>query len=149
MRLTLYTDFSLRVLIHLALYEDRLCSIGEIANAYSISHNHLMKVVNGLVSGGFIETVRGRSGGLRLARAAKMISVGAVVRHTEEGLHQLADCPECALSPACGLTGVLAQGVEAMLRVFDSYTVEDLLTDKIVMRRLTERKPPLGFDLVD
>ena len=143
MRLTLYTDFSLRVLIHLALYEDRLCSIGEIANAYSISHNHLMKVVNGLVSGGFIETVRGRSGGLRLARA------GAVVRHTEEGLHQMADCPGCALSPACGLTGVLAQGVEAMLRVFDSYTVEDLLTDKIVMRRLTERKPPLGFDLVD
>ncbi|MBB5703931.1 Rrf2 family nitric oxide-sensitive transcriptional repressor [Ochrobactrum daejeonense] len=149
MRLTLYTDFSLRVLIHLAVHEDSLYSIGEIAKTYMISHNHLMKVVNGLVSGGFIETVRGRRGGLRLSHATNTISVGAVVRHSEEGLHQLADCPSCVLSSACGLTGILAKGVEAMLRVFDSYTVEDLLADKAVMHRLAKRKPPLSFGLAE
>lgn len=146
MRLTLYTDFSLRVLIHLALHRERLCSIREISNSYAISHNHLTKVVKGLVDDGFIETIRGRSGGLRLARAPDKITVGQVIRHTEEGL-QLADCPDCVLSPACGLTGVLAKGVEAMLAVFDGYTVEDLLTDKVVLRRLTKQQSPLGFSV--
>lgn len=143
MRLTRYTDYSLRVLIHLALHEDRLCSIGEIARAYDISHNHLMKVVNALGHDGFIETVRGRAGGMRLAREADSISVGEVVRRTEEGF-QLADCSGCALSPACGLSGVLAEGMQAMMAVFDSYTVADLLTDKGTMRRLINRESPLG-----
>lgn len=146
MRLTLYTDFSLRVLIHLALHRERLCSIREISDSYKISHNHLTKVVQGLAQDGLIETIRGRSGGLRLARAPDKITVGQVVRRTEEGL-QLADCPDCVLSPVCGLTGILAQGVEAMLAVFDRYTVEDLLTDKAIMRRLTKRQAPLGFSM--
>ena len=143
MRLTRYTDYSLRVLIHLALHDDRLCSIGEIARTYDISHNHLMKVVNALGHDGFIETVRGRAGGMRLAREADSISVGEVVRRTEEGF-QLADCSGCALSPACGLTGVLAEGMQAMMAVFDSYTIADLLTDKGTMRRLINRESPLG-----
>src|SRR3546814_19212295 len=100
MRLTRYTDYSLRVLIHLALNDDRLCSIGEIARAYDVSHNHLMKVVNALAHDGFVETVRGRMGGMRLARAADTISVGEVVRRTEAGF-QRADCPGCPLTPAC------------------------------------------------
>ncbi|MGE0775162.1 MAG: Rrf2 family transcriptional regulator [Sphingomonadaceae bacterium] len=146
MRLTLYTDYSLRVLIHLALHEERLCSIGEIARTYEISHNHLMKVVVALARGGFVETARGRMGGLRLARDATEISVGEVVRHTEEGL-QLANCSECSLSPACGLTGVLAQGMAAMLNVFDSFTIADLLTDKAAMRRHVARESPLGIGM--
>ena len=146
MRLTRYTDYSLRVLIHLALHDERLCSIGEIARSYDVSHNHLMKVVNALAHAGFVETVRGRTGGMRLARPAAEISVGEVVRHTEEGF-QLADCSGCALSPACGLTGVLAQGMQAMLAVFDSYTIADLLTDPDAMRRLTDRQSPLGIGL--
>jgi Rrf2 family nitric oxide-sensitive transcriptional repressor len=145
-RLTRYTDYSLRVLIHLALNDDRLCSIGEIARTYDVSHNHLMKVVNALARDGFIETVRGRAGGMRLARPAGEISVGAVVRRTEEGF-ELADCSGCALSPACGLTGVLAKGVQAMMAVFDSYTIADLLTDRNVMRRMINRESPLGIGL--
>ncbi len=146
MRLTRYTDYSLRVLIHLALNDERLCSIGEIARTYDVSHNHLMKVVNALAHDGFIETVRGRTGGMRLARPADTITVGEVVRKTEEGF-QLADCSGCALSPACGLTGVLAQGMQAMMAVFDSYKVSDLLADREAMRRLMNRKSPLGIGI--
>lgn len=143
-RFTRYTDYSLRVLIHLALYDDRLCSIGEISRTYELSHNHLMKVVNALARDGFIETIRGRGGGMRLAYRADEIKVGKVIRHTEEGF-DLADCSGCALSPACGLTGVLAKGMQAMMTVFDSYTIADLLTDKDVMRRLINHQSPMGF----
>jgi Rrf2 family nitric oxide-sensitive transcriptional repressor len=146
LRLTRYTDYSLRVLIHLALNADRLCSIGEIARTYDVSHNHLMKVVNALAHDGFIETVRGRAGGMRLARPAEEITVGEVVRRTEEGF-ELADCSGCALSPACGLTGVLAEGMQAMMTVFDSYKISDLLTDRDTMRRLINRQPPLGIGM--
>lgn len=144
MRLTRYTDYSLRVLIHLALHDDRLCSIAEIARTYDISHNHLMKVVNALARDGFVETVRGRSGGMRLARSADDIRVGEVIRRTEEGF-QLADCSGCSLAPACGLTGVLAEAMAAMLSVFDAYTITDLLTDKEAMRRLIAGDAPLGI----
>lgn len=144
MRLTRYTDYSLRVLIHLALHDDRLCSIGEMSRTYDVSHNHLMKVVNALARDGFIQTVRGRAGGMRLARPPEEITVGEVVRRTEEGF-ELADCSGCALSPACGLTSVLAKGMQAMLAVFDSFTIADLLTDKDVMRRLISRESPLGI----
>lgn len=144
MRLTLYTDYALRVLIHLALHDDRLCSISEVSRTYDASHNHLMKVVNSLAHDGFIETVRGRSGGMRLARPAGEITVGEVVRKTEDGFN-LADCSGCVLSPACGLSGVLAEGMAAMMRVFDGYTIADLLADKATMRRLTEGRSPLGI----
>ena len=144
MKLTRYTDYSLRVLIHLALHEDGLCSIGEIARTYDISHNHLMKVVVALGRDGFVETVRGRAGGIRLGRPAATITVGEVVRRTEEGF-ELAECSGCMLSPACGLTGILAQGMAAMLQVFDSYTVADILTDKAMLRRLIAKEPPLGI----
>jgi len=144
MRLTRYTDYSLRVLIHLALHEDGLCSIGEIARTYDISHNHLMKVVVALGRDGFVETVRGRAGGIRLGRPAAAITVGEVVRRTEEGF-ELAECSGCMLSPACGLTGILAQGMAAMLQVFDSFTIADILTDKTMLRRLIAKQPPLGI----
>lgn len=102
-----------------------------------------MKVVNALARDGFVETARGRSGGVRLARPANAISVGEVVRRTEEGF-DLADCSGCALSPACGLTGVLAKGMQAMMAVFDSCTIADLLTDRDAMRRLVNRQTLLG-----
>lgn len=139
MRLTRYTDYSLRVLIHLALYPEQLCSIGEIARTYGISHNHLVKAVHALARNGFVQTVRGRTGGIRLARPAGKISVGEVVRQTEEGF-QMADCSSCTLSPACGLTGVLAQGVTAMLKVYDSHTIADLVKEKGALRRQVSKK---------
>src|SRR3546814_19152185 len=103
-----------------------------------------MKVVNALARDGFIETVRGRSGGMRLARPADRITVGEVVRRTEEGF-ELADCSGCALSPACGLTGVLAEGMQQMMGVFGSSTLADILTDLSVMRRLIDRQTPPGL----
>lgn len=141
MRLTRYTDYALRVLIHLALHDDRLCSIPEIAATYDASHNHLRKVVHGLALDGLIETVRGRGGGMRLARPPEDIRVGEVVRLTEEGF-ELADCSGCSLSPACGLTGVLAEGAAAMLEVFDRYTIADLIAKKMALRRLSIASAP-------
>src|ERR1017187_7338168 len=85
MQLTLFTDYSLRVLVFLDAHPDRLCTISEAAEAYRISGNHLMKVVNRLSSVGYIETVRGKGGGMRLSRAPKMINLGDVVRHGNPG----------------------------------------------------------------
>ena len=146
MRLSEYTDYTLRVLMYCAAHRDRLVTIGELAEHHGLSKNHLMKVVNALAHDGFIETVRGRAGGMRLARPADEITVGEVVRRTEEGF-QLADCSGCALSPACGLTGVLAQGMQAMMAVFDTYRISDLLSDREAMKRLINRQSPLGVGM--
>lgn len=141
MRLTRYSDYSFRVLIHLALEPERLFSISEIAGAHGISQNHLVKVVHALSLNGLVKTVRGRSGGIKLARPAHEISVGEVFRCTEETI-RLADCATCFLSPACGLTGVLAQGMAAMLKVFDSRTIADLVQQGPALRRQIARKAP-------
>jgi Rrf2 family nitric oxide-sensitive transcriptional repressor len=129
MRLTRYTDYSLRVLIYLATHDGKDCSIAKIAKAYGISYNHLMKVVNALANEGFVETTRGRGGGLKLARAPEKIGVGDVVRKTEDGM-DLADCGGCIIASACGLTPVLSKGVSAMLKVFDSYTIADFMNKR-------------------
>jgi len=135
MRLTRYTDYAMRVLIHLAAHSERLCSIAEISRAYDISQNHLMKVVNDLARQGFVASVRGRSGGIRLGRAADEINVGAVVRHTEEGF-DLVDCASCVIAPACGLNGMLNQALGAFMGVLDGYTLADLSTRKADLRAL-------------
>lgn len=135
MRLTRYTDYALRVLMYLGTHADRRCSIAEIADAYGISRNHLMKVVNLLAHDGYVDALRGRTGGLRLGRPPAEIAIGAVVRRTEEGF-DLADCPSCPITPACRLKGVLAAGVTAMLQVFDDYTLADLLRPRREIQRL-------------
>lgn len=126
MRLTRYTDYALRVLTHLAAYPDRLCSIAGIAAAYGISRNHLMKVVNDLARAGYVESVRGRGGGIRLARPASAIRLGEIVRHTEEGF-DLVDCVGCIIAPACGITGMLGEALSAFMAVLDRYTLQDLM----------------------
>lgn len=126
MRLTRYTEYSHRVLIYLATHDDRPCAIAEIAKAYDISYNHLMKVATGLARVGFLDAVRGRGGGLKLRLAPAKINVGEVIRTTEEGF-ALADCTACIIAPACGLTAILNQGAQAMLKVFDRYTIADLV----------------------
>ena len=140
MRLTVYTDYSLRVLMYLGIRPDRLCTIQEIATAYDISRNHLMKVAHQLGLAGYVDTVRGRGGGLRLARPPAQIGIGAVVRACEEDF-RLVECfdPErnrCVITPACRLTAMLAEALDAYLAVLDSYTLADLLRDDTRLRRL-------------
>ena len=129
MRLKSYTDYALRVLMHLAAKPDRLASIGEIARTYRISHNHLMKVVHDLRKEGFLDAVRGRSGGIRLGRPAATISVGEVVRHTEAGF-DLVDCASCVIAPACALTAALHEARKAFMTVLDGYSLADLVEDR-------------------
>jgi len=129
MKLTRYSDYALRVLMHLAAKPDRLASIGEIARTYRISHNHLMKVVHDLRKADYVAATRGRSGGIRLARPAIEITVGEVVRHTEGGF-DLVDCGSCVIAPACALTGALHEALAAFMAVLDSYTLADLVAER-------------------
>lgn len=142
MRLTRYTDYAMRVLLYLGARPERLCSIAEIASAYRISQNHLMKVVNDLARAGYVASVRGRSGGVRLAHDPSQINIGAVVRHTEDGF-DLVDCGSCVIAPACGLTSVLREALAAFLAVLDGYTLADLLAKRADMARLLFGVPPV------
>ena len=126
MRLTRYSDYAMRVMLYLGRQPDRLCSIAEIAKAYGISQNHLMKVTNDLVNAGYLSSVRGRGGGIRLARPAAQINVGAIIRHTEDDF-DLVGCGGCIIAPACGLTSVLDEALAAFLNVLDGYSLADIL----------------------
>ncbi len=135
MRLTLYTDYSLRVLLYLgAMNPEKLATIKEISDAYGISKNHLMKVTHELGKLGYIETIRGRGGGIRLAMKPQDIIIGQVIRQTEEDFY-LVDCfnPEsvgCIISPVCNLKGALNKALQAYLAVLDEYSLGDFLHSK-------------------
>jgi len=128
--LTSYTDYSLRVLIRLALRPDELTTIAEIARVYEISEHHLTKVVHQLGVAGYIDTIRGHGGGLRLARAPQDIAVGAIARRMEPDFGLVA-CfrkgESCAIAPACVLSDVLEEALDAFLKVLDRYTLADLI----------------------
>jgi Rrf2 family nitric oxide-sensitive transcriptional repressor len=125
-KLTRYTDYGLRVLMHLAAQPDRHASIAEMARIHRISHNHLMKVVHDLRKEGFLTSVRGRSGGVRLARSAETITIGEVVRHSEDGFN-LVDCGPCVIAPACSLNGALQEALRAFMDVLDRYSLADVV----------------------
>ncbi|WLR60642.1 Rrf2 family transcriptional regulator [Guptibacillus hwajinpoensis] len=141
MRLTNYTDYSLRMLIYLgSMKEGKLASIQEIANAYKISKNHLMKVAHELGKNGYIETIRGRNGGLRLAHLPEDINVGKVVRSTEEDFN-LVECFDkennsCVISPACRLKHVLHDALSAYFEVLDGYQLSDLIINDEMLVKL-------------
>jgi len=145
MRLTDYTDYALRTLIHLGMHRDRLVTIQEIADAYGISKNHLMKVVNQLGNAGWVETIRGRSGGLRLGKEPDKIVIGKVVRDTEPDF-SMVECFDrernsCALAPACELKNVLKRATLAYLAVLDEVTLADILKNRATL----EKYLPLVF----
>jgi Rrf2 family nitric oxide-sensitive transcriptional repressor len=140
MQLTAYTDYALRVLIYLAVHEERWVTISEMATAYAISKNHLMKIVHQLGQEGFIKTLRGRGGGLRLAHPLVQVHLGEVVRKTEphfhvvECFHPSTNC--CPITPACGLAGALAEARDAFLTVLDRYTLADIIQEKQALAQL-------------
>lgn len=134
MHITRYTDYSLRVLIYLAaLEDDRLATIQEIADSYGISKNHLMKVVHQLNKKQYIETVRGKNGGMRLYRAPSDISIGALVRETEQHL-DIVECfseeGACTITPVCGLKNIFDEALQAFLHVLDKYTLAEIVQSK-------------------
>lgn len=130
MRLTQYTDFSLRVLIYLGLHPDRRCTIQEIAEAYKISRNHLMKVVRQLAAAGFVKSTRGSGGGLTLPRAPEKINLAEVIAEMEPDF-AMVECfrgnNECVITPACHLPPMLARATRAYLDVLRDYTLADVL----------------------
>ncbi len=130
MRLMSFTDFALRMLMYAAAREDRLVTIEEIANLFDISRGHLMKVANALTRAGLMTAVRGRSGGLRLARRPEKIGLGEVIRAIEPDF-ALVECfteeDQCLITRRCRLRGILHEGLDAFNAVLDKYTLADLM----------------------
>lgn len=147
MRLTVYTDYTLRVMIYLALRyrSGEVATIDEMAKAYGISRNHLMKIVNELSQSGFIETTRGRAGGARLARSPDRISLGEVVRMAEKDFavvqcQDVAFEADCAVFQACNLKRGLRRAVDAFMQELDKMTFQDAVSAPSVAASL------LGMD---
>lgn len=144
MRLTNYTDYALRVLIYLAMKkEDELSTIKEIADTYNISKNHLMKIIHELGQLGYIDTIRGRNGGIRLSMKPSEINIGELVLNTEEDFH-LVECfnrekegsNQCIISPACRLKHILHESLLAFIGVLKAYTLADLIENEAELKAL-------------
>lgn len=134
MNLTLHTDYSLRILLYLAEHTDRPVSTREISDAYGISRNHLVRVVQTLQAHSFVKAATGRSGGIKLARDANGINIGEVVRKTEPNFRivECFDVPSntCRILPVCSLRGVLVTALESFFATLDKYTLADLVRMK-------------------
>jgi len=128
-QLTKHTDISLRVLMHLAVFPDQLSTVRDVASRYNISKNHLVKVVHRLAGLGYIHSLKGRNGGIQLAKPADDIVVGQVLRDMEMTL-EVIDCSNCPLNIGCLLKRALNQATKAFVDTLDGYTVADLITNK-------------------
>jgi Rrf2 family nitric oxide-sensitive transcriptional repressor len=141
MRLTVYSDYALRLMMYLGLNDNRLATISEVAGAYDISRAHLVKITHELGQKGLLDTVRGRQGGMRLARNPADISVGEIVRACEPDF-AVVPCLErnagivCVLQPACVLKRALAAAASAFLDVLDGYSLADLIRPSVPLRQL-------------
>lgn len=146
MRLTAYTDYSLRVLTYLGLKQHRLSTIGEISDTYGLSANHLMKIIHNLGKLGYVDTVRGRGGGIRLAGTPQEINLGQLVRQVEPDF-EIVECfdasrrDNCIIAPACRTQWVFEKAMQAFLDVLDSYTLADLLQDSTRLSALLSIVP--------
>lgn len=148
MQLTYYTDYSLRVLMYLAVNSDRMINISEIAQRYGISRNHLVKVVHNLARGGFIKSYRGKGGGIELARNPAKINIGEVARYTE-GPPKPVECFDaernrCVIASACGLAGVLEEACDNFFATLDRYTLADLLKRRPRLAKILAVAPSLN-----
>ena len=142
MRLSAFSDYSLQVLMFLGSHRERLSTILEIAEFYGISENHLMKVVNQLSTMGYVDTVRGKGGGMRLAMEPKKIKLGDVIRNTESDF-ALAECfgdnSVCRIQTACALQTVLSSALAGMFNVLDKHTLEDIIIKPNVFIQFIKR----------
>jgi Rrf2 family protein len=150
MRLTKQTSYALRILIHCALRPDEQVKAANIARAYNITEFNVLKIIPLLVHGGFVKTMRGRRGGLRLARPAKDIRIGDVVRLTEE-THIQADCfgqltETCLIQPAAPINRILGTAIGAFIEVLDRHTLQDLVAARPRSRSAGARRDA-SFDL--
>ncbi|MBI40791.1 MAG: Rrf2 family transcriptional regulator [Leptospiraceae bacterium] len=142
MQLTTFSDYSLRILIHASLKAPDFSTVGEVSSRFGISRNHVMRIVQFLGQQGLLHNVRGKSGGFTLGRPATEISIGQVVRVTEQNL-TIAPCfseesqeGRCRIEPSCRLTGILKEALGAFLMVLDGYTLQDLLQGSRGLRQL-------------
>ncbi|WEY38687.1 Rrf2 family transcriptional regulator [Paraburkholderia sp. SUR17] len=140
MRLTDFTDYSLRVLIYVAVRDDELVTIQEISDTLGIARGHLVKIVHALGRAGYLNTIRGRTGGLRLGRPANRVTVGSVVRTTEPDF-RMVECfdtegNKCVITAACGLRGVLGRALRAYMEELDKYTLADIAAERSTLARL-------------
>ena len=130
MRLTTLTDYAMRLLMYVGQHPDRLCTIAEVAQAHGISEPHLMKITHRLAQHGWLETVRGKNGGMRLGHAPADINLGAVVRDTENDL-ALVECftedSQCALNGQCALAKIIDGALQQFLQHLDGYTLADIM----------------------
>ncbi|UPM55199.1 RrF2 family transcriptional regulator [Gottfriedia acidiceleris] len=138
MRLTTYSDYSLRVLIFLSSEpSEKLVNIKDIAEAYDISKNHLMKIIYNLGKMGYIETIRGRNGGIRLAKLPSEINIGEIIRKTEEDFN-IVECFEhgntCVITPVCSLKHIFNNALEQFLQVLDQYTLDDIVKNNAMLK---------------
>lgn len=151
MQLTHFSNYAMRTLMYCALRPEGLCRVREIADAYHVSEHHLMKVVQVLGQVGVIQTVRGRGGGIRLARSPHDIVVGEVVRATEGRLN-LVECFDdatnaCPIAPTCRFRRALERALEAFFLVLDGYTLADMVAAPAPLMQLLhiEAPPPAAI----
>lgn len=131
MQLTKFTDYCLRVLMYLAAREDEMATVSAVAQTYDVSHHHLTKVVQHLNGKGYVDTVRGKKGGIRLARKPQFINLGEVVRDCEQALN-LVECFDtdyagCPLLPSCALRAALKEATKSFFAALDRYSLADLV----------------------
>jgi Rrf2 family nitric oxide-sensitive transcriptional repressor len=151
MRLTQFTDYSLRTLLYLAMNREGLVTIQDIADAHNIAKNHLTKVVNHLSAIGFVESIRGRNGGLRLGREPREICIGDVVRQTENDFY-IAECfnqatQNCLYSSGCSLKGTLGKATNAFLGVLDEVTLETIVRRERASARASSAVHPVKLQM--
>lgn len=147
MHLTRYTDYSLRTLLYLATRPEKLATISEIATYHNISRNHLMKVVHQLGTNGYIDTLRGKGGGIKLACPPEQIVIGDVVRSMEENMN-IVECFQpgtstCILDPGCRLKSIMGEALHNFLETLDQYTLADLLKNHRLDAKSKVVLPPL------
>lgn len=131
MRLTVYSDYAIRLLLYLGLKQNGLATIQEISKAYGISRNHLMKITHRLGRAGFVETVRGRGGGIRLSKSALQSTLGDLIRETEDDF-QLVECfnaetATCVIRDKCYVQPIMAEALDAYMAVLDRYTLGEVV----------------------